>query len=552
MPLQRDNGCECFHFRGRKQQHDKTMHIRTLPLFLLLLASSFAHAQGEWTQALQSNSDDLEGGTATRICPDNGMVSIGYYRNEAIFGSHTLPGGFLHQNVVFVVKHSEAGEVEWTRSITNTDPDDWVIARGLDVDSQGNIIVGGHGIDTILVDGAYASHCSGQEDKETMFIIKFSPTGEVLWSVDRESTAFGSELMSLVVDPSDNIWFCGPISSQVSRAFKLDGSNGEEMVETGNIPGQVREIGCDADGNIFLRGQSIDTFTINGVTCPANNALGGNTTNWTAKFNTNAIAQWFHVPDQGLQGFSPWSHANQATTADGRNYVEAYSDMRIEGDTISAGAHERGIYLLDPTGTPLWWTRLNRGGTLEIQDMRTDPNGGCWITGKCAGVIDLIDTVVTHTGFFAFHIGENGSILQRVFGPQVEDAYSVDVKPGLAVFGGEYAFNINFGDHALTDNLRGAYVARYEYPSTVGIAEDLGSNSLLAYPNPAADQVRITGIDRPVTVRILNTLGQEMRVFDRFNTQSDVLDLSDLPIGPLLLRIVDHSTDRVVRVLHVQ
>src|SRR5690606_32379814 len=145
---------------------------------------------------------------------------------------------------------------------------------------------------------------SGPDGREAMFIIKFSPTGEVLWSVDQESTAFGSELMSLVVDPSDNIWFCGPVSSNVSRAFKLDGSNGEEMVETGNLPGQVREIACAAAGNVYLRGQSLDTFTINGVTCPANSVLGGNTTNWTAKFNTNAIAQWFHVPDQGLQGFS--------------------------------------------------------------------------------------------------------------------------------------------------------------------------------------------------------------------------------------------------------
>jgi hypothetical protein len=528
------------------------MKTRFLSFILLLFAAHFAHAQGEWTQALQSNSDDLEGGTATRICPDNGTVSIGYYRNEAIFGTHTLPGGFLHQNVVFVVKHGATGEVEWTRSITNTDPDDWVIGRGLDVDSQGNIIVGGHGIDTILVDGVYASHDSGPDGREAMFIIKFSPTGEVLWSVDNESTAFGSELMSLTVDPSDNIWFCGPVSSNVSRAFKLDGTNGEEMVETGNIPGQVREIECDADGNVYLRGQSIDSFTINGVTCTANNVMGGNTTNWTARFNTNAIAQWFHVPDQGLQGFSPWSHANQATTADGRTYVEAYSDLRINGDTISAGAHLRGIYLLDQSGTPVWWTRLNRGGSLEIQDMRADPAGGCWITGKCAGVIDLIDTVVTHTGFFAFHVGENGSILQRVFGPQVEDAYSVDVKNGMAVFGGEYAFDINFGDHALTDNLRGAFVARYEYPTSVGISENPTQNGISAYPNPAQIEVRLVGApDGPLTVRVLNSLGQELRVWERFNAQSDVLDLSGLPTGPLFLRIGERSMEGVIRLIHV-
>lgn len=529
------------------------MITRALSLVLLLSASTFVHAQGEWTQALQSSSPDLEGGTATRICPDNGTVSIGYYRNQATFGDLTLPGGFLHQNVVFVVKHSATGEVEWAHAITNTDPDDWVVGHGLDVDSQGNIIVGGTGIDTILVDGVYASHDSGPEGREAMFIIKFSPTGQVLWSVDSESTAFGSDLMSLVVDPSDNIWFCGPISSAVSKAFKLDGATGVEMVETGNIPGQVRQIDCDANGNVYLRGQSLASFTLNGVACPANTVLGGNTTNWSARFNTDGIAQWFHAPDQGHLGFSPWSHADQTVTSDGRTFVEAYSDMRINGDTISEGANQRGLYLLDAAGAPVWWTRLNRSGSLEVQDMSADPHGGCWITGKIAGVVDLLDTVVTHTGFFAFHIGADGNILQRVFGPQVERAYSVDVAEGTAVFGGEYAFNISFGTHALTDNLRGLYVARYEYPTTVGIADGPAAASMVAYPNPAQNEVRLTGApDRPITIRVLNAIGQELLVRDQFIAQRDVLDLTDLPSGPLFLRIGGQHADQVIRLVHVQ
>jgi hypothetical protein len=157
------------------------MNFRILPLIVLTLSSMLVHAQGEWTQALQSSAPTLEGGTVTRICPDNGIVSLGYYRDQAIFGANTLPGGFPSQNVVFVVKHSEAGAVEWTRSITNTDPSDWVVGHGMDVDSDGNIIVGGTGIDTILVDGVYASHTANQQGTESMFIIKFSPNGTVLW-----------------------------------------------------------------------------------------------------------------------------------------------------------------------------------------------------------------------------------------------------------------------------------------------------------------------------------------------------------------------------------
>lgn len=528
------------------------MNIRTLPLIAIGLSTMLLHAQGEWTQALQSSAPTLEGGTVTRICPDGGVVSLGYYRDQATFGQHTLPGGFPSQNVVFVVKHDAAGTVQWARSITNTDPADWVVGHGLDVDSDGNIIVGGTGIDTILVDGVYASHTANPQGTESMFVIKFSPAGNILWSVDVESTAFGSELMALVVDPADDVWLCGPISNAASKAFKLNGDTGEEMVETGVIPGQVRQIGTDAAGNVYLRGQSVNGFTLNGVDCPSNNVLGGNTTNWTGKLNTNGIAQWFHVPDQGHLGFSPWQHANQAIMPDGRCYVEAYSDMRISGDTLSTGANQRGLYLLGAGGTPQWWMRLNRTGTLEVEDMATDPAGNCWLTGTCAGILDLVDTLVEHTGFFAFHIAPDGTVLQRVFGPTVLHSYSVDATAGLAVFGGEYSSTISFGTHPITDNLRGLYVARYTYPLDVSVGADLTPPVFNVHPNPAQDQLRLAGPGTgAVNVDVLNAHGQLLQHLERFLPQQDAIDLSQLPTGPLFIRIHGEGFRTGARIIHL-
>ncbi len=528
------------------------MNNRVLPLFVLALSSMLVHAQGEWTQALQSNAPTIEGGTVTRICPDNGIVSLGYYRDQAIFGEDTLPGGFPFQNVVFVVKHNEDGAVEWTRSITNTDPDDWVVGHGMDVDSEGNIIVGGTGIDTILVDGVYTSHTANQQGTESMFIIKLSPTGTVLWSVDAESTAFGSELMSLVVDPADDIWFCGPISSAASKAFKLDGATGIEMLETGVIAGQVRQIDTDAAGNVYLRGQTMTPFTLNGVTCPINTVMEGDMTNWTGKLNTNGVAQWFHVPDQGHLGFSPWQNANQAAAPDGHCYVEAYGDMRINGDTLSLGANTRGLYLLDANGTPQWWTRLNRSGSVQVEDMATDPFGNCWVTGTCAGVIDLLDTIVDHTGFFAFHIGADGRVLQRVFGPPILHAYAVDVVADQAVFGGEYSSTVSFGTHPITDNLRGLFVARYSYPADVSVADAMSELAFSAFPNPAQDKVRLVGLpDGVYAAEVLSVQGQVLQRIGRFNAEQDAIDLSQMPAGPLFVRVRTGSVESCIRIIHL-
>lgn len=494
----------------------------------------------------------MEGGTAARLCPDNGIVSIGYYRNEAVFGNTTLPGGFTDQKVCFVVKHSATGAVEWAHAITNTDPDDDVIGRGLAVDGQGNIIVGGTGIDTILVDGVFATENSDQVNGQAMFVIKFAPNGNVLWSVDAESTALGSELMALTVDPSDNIWFGGAISAAASKAFKIEGATGIEMVETGVIPGRVRQIDTDENGNVYLRGQSNAAFTLNGQSCPANTVLGGTTTNWTGKFNTNAIAQWFHAPDQGHTGYSPWSQANQAATTDGNVYVEAYSTMRINGDTISEGADLRGLYMLDAAGTPIWWTRLNRSGSLLIEDMTTDPAGNCWISARANGVLDLLDTVVTHDGLIAFQVDADGVVLQRVFGPAVEHAYSIDASDDQVVFGGEYLSAISFGNHALTSAQNGAFVARFGDGGDVAVGEADAVIAFTAYPNPATDHVRLVGLQNGAYhVDVLNGYGQVLQHMELFDPQQEVIDLSRLPDGPYFVHARGAEREASVRIIRV-
>jgi hypothetical protein len=280
--------------------------------------------------------------------------------------------------------------------------------------------------------------------------------------------------------------------------------------------------------------------------------MGGNTTNWTGKLNTNGIAQWFHVPDQGHLGFSPWQHANQAVAADGRCYVEAYSDMRIDGDTISTGANQRGLYMLDASGAVVWWTRLNRSGILQVEDMATDPSGNCWVTGTCVGVLDLLDTTVEHTGFFAFHIGPNGNVLQRVFGPTVLHAYSVDAIGGLAVFGGEYSNTVSFGEHEITDNLRGLFVARYAHPVDVNVPDSRSPLMFSAFPNPARDLVRLAGLPSgSLSVEMLNARGQVLNGMASFNPDHDVIDLSDLPSGPLFIRVRSAAQEACVRIIHV-
>jgi hypothetical protein len=64
--------------------------------------------------------------------------------------------------------------------------------------------------------------------------------------------------------------------------------------------------------------------------------------------------------------------------------------------------------------------------------------------------------------------------------------------------------------------------------------------------------VRLSGApDEPFTVSVLNSMGQELRRWDRFNAQTDALDLSGLPTGLLFVRIGEGAGHRYIQVMHV-
>ena len=523
-------------------------------LLLLLPITLGASAQWEWTQAIQSSSPEFEAGHASRLCPDRGVASAGWFRNQAQFDGITLQGGYPNQNVCYVVKHDSLGAAQWAHAITNTENSGDLVTYGIDVDDAGNVFIGGHGRDTVLLDGNYLHHnTSGLNNAQPWFVIKFSADGAMLWSTTITATNIGGELWSLAVDPNGDAWACGMISNiYAAKFYKLSGADGALLFESAQIPGRAGRISVDAAGDVFVRGQAPGAFTLDGITCPFNNVMGGTTSTWTGKFNSNGVAQWFQVADQGNSGYSPWSTLNAASTANGQCFVEAFGKTRINGDTISFGSYDHGLYLVDAAGAPIWWKRINQSGIIYVQDLSADPDGGCWVTGRMQGIVDLVDTVVNHNGLFLFHYDQNGNILDRVYGPAVEDCYSVDAGENEVVIGGAYATAVSFGDIDLTGNVRAMFAARYALPFDVGVEERTDQLSVVAYPNPARDVIRLLGTSRgPLTVEVLDVAGRRLLQVDGFNPASDALDLAHLPEGLLFLRVgttVGQTTQPVIHV----
>lgn len=521
----------------------------TLALSLLLCTT---HAQWVWTQTLQSSSDQPESGFATRFCPDNGTVATGQWRNEARFGNLTFTAPVQNQMNGFVVRYDAAGTAQWGHVFRSTASDRSVFTYGLAVDTDGSIIVGGHAPDSLLMDGTMLTFDEGGAGNiSAWFIAKFSADGALLWAVDKEMTTNGAELWDLAVDPAGNIWACGMTSGSNSRFMKFSGSDGALLFESTNIPGRVARVGTTADGHVLVTGISASSFQLGPLNCPYNNSMGGSSTTWTVKADAAGTALWHYAPDQGSSGYPMWGSLSMAATADGRSYVIARPKTRIAGDTIALSSYNNGLYMLDADGVPVWWKPLNTTGIVSVHDVGTAPDGSCWVVGDMSGNSDIADTIINHTGLFAIHFDDTGNVLHRVFGPQVVDTYSVDARDTEIMIGGTQAGTMAFGEHVVTDNWFGLFVARYGVADDVGLTERPAGIGITAYPNPARDLLRLHGVAQaPVHIDVLNAVGQSMLRIDRFNLNADVIDLSDLPGGMLMINITSTNARATVRVAH--
>lgn len=460
-------------------------------LLLLALQTAPLFAQWEWLNVDQSASPEPEWGHVVRYHTDGGYAMVGNWRNEGVFGPFTFQTPVTNQVCGFVVRYAPDGTVQWGHSIRSAfgQPLETFV-YGLAVDDDGNTIVGGHSGDTLLLDDQPVITL-GQGGMKNWFIAKFDPAGDLVWITSLAGSTMGRSFFELDTDPAGNVWACGTSGQSVSHLFKYSGADGSVLYQSDLVYGVMYRVDARANGKVLLHGMSSNPFSFGGLSCPLSGALaGGGYTAWTIQLDTAGTAEWYYAPDQGYTGFPGWSTLSMSANDAGDTYVLARHNTRINGDTIAWG-NAKGLYLLDPSGVPAWWVRLNASGDLNVHDVRAVPGGGCWVVGDMYGYYDLIDTTMVYNGLFAFQYDAAGQVVRRVFGPQVVNTYSVDARVDQILIGGSQAGSSVFGAHTLTDNWFGAFAARYGSSINTAIESVDGRQAIKLYPNPANDLVNI-------------------------------------------------------------
>lgn len=182
---------------------------------------------------------------------DNGLIDLEVDGQGSVFITAKTANQFFDEffyNDFITVKLDTAGIEEWRQyySASNTSDD---IPIGLEIDQQGNVIIGGNSFE-------------GDDDYVT---IKYTPIGVQEWIRTYESPSASEDIaMSMAVDSEDNIIITG-YSWRDSEAFnyltvKYDSSGNKlwvsEYIGEGNKRDFAHAVALDAQDDIYVTGSS--------------------------------------------------------------------------------------------------------------------------------------------------------------------------------------------------------------------------------------------------------------------------------------------------------
>jgi hypothetical protein len=297
------------------------------------------------------------------------------------------PGGDITLN-----KRDPLGNTLWEVGYNNTDPNRHEVATWVETDQAGNILVSG------TIRSGYSSPVNAAS-----LLMKFNPSGTLLWRIVYESSFDGSSTKKCLVDANNDIYVLGigtGPTGQVTKVKKISSSGIPvwNYFDTG-IGGPVT-FKFTPDSNIIIVHRTI-TGIINGyskINLSGNNiwSLGGITSSTVGDASGDAFGNTYIVngsPSQ-LKKLSPsgsliWTQSNNNMNG---NKVEVGTDNKpvVAGYPIS----NFGVVVkkYDTAGN-LLWQNLDADGPalslLALAPMRLDACNAAYIAGSTMSLMGI-------------------------------------------------------------------------------------------------------------------------------------------------------------------
>ncbi|MBU0764946.1 MAG: T9SS type A sorting domain-containing protein [Bacteroidetes bacterium] len=287
---------------------------------------------------------------------------------------------------VFVIKYDNCGNVLWVQQISSSEN---MYAGGIALDNSGLIVITGHFKGTCTIGGITIDCTSDFTGASDVYVMKFLPTGAVVFAVDYGYADLHYEGKDITFDNSNNIYvvghrFSNPSTADYSDILLLKFSQSGLFLDAYTDGTTGKDFG---NGIAFLNNNIYITGFQDAVYDPSNPFYGG---------GDNNDSGWFYIRKYDLD-LIPYPPAVYSQ-GEGNEIVAFNGDLYAAGYVVS-GIDESNIlvYRIDPGNLPIPVSSYN-GFTNspytpayadEATDLAFDNAGNLFITGSFQGTGNL-------------------------------------------------------------------------------------------------------------------------------------------------------------------
>lgn len=381
----------------------------------------------------------------------------------------------------------------------------------------GDVLVSGIFYDTLSINGVFldADTFSSAFINNVTFIARLTATGNVVWYRNLTSYApFGLNLYCMGIAPNGKVYYGSNQPGSGSRVIRLNGSTGfptDSFVVAGAV--NVSDIGFDNAGNLYIVGAAggpqlwqIGSFDIN---VPYSYAI------YMAKILPGNIVKWVRFT-QDITFPRPQLLIN----GDGSSYVVGKLFAATQWDNLPLGGAQwvNDFYLVrvDSSGFAVWARELTLQQPAITGDFNLSlgrhialsENQQVTLFGTVRGTVDFgngistpaATTLQAHTVFVTFD--STGTPVWTKAVPSLQTAVApIDIMYQDSAWYSTITIGQtnNYSLDSLSINTTASVnnlLSRLSFLPVVSTSVyENGSTDMLPYPNPATDEIFLTGLD---------------------------------------------------------
>lgn len=389
-------------------------HFLIFTVFLFLIHKQTIAQQPtgwHWVKSVSGNYNTYVNATTTDVYGN--VYVTGAYVGTVSFGTTTLSNST--GSGMYLVKYDVSGNVLWAIGATGA------MGWGVSTDKNGNVFVTGQFSGSSMIVGNHT--LTATTFYNDLFIVKFNPTGNVLWAKSEGGT-----------------------DSEVGRSISID-NNGNAF-----ITGYFRSASL-----------TIGTYTLINPKPGANNVL-------VVKYDPNGNVLWAKAAAGGGTNINRWAQGHSISTdANGNAIVTGYfSNSSITFGTYALTGAALFIVKFDTNGSVLWAKSVKSSMGNAVS---TDTNGNVFLTGHFTsssivfGTYTLSNTNTLTADFFIAKYDTSGSVLwAKAFDGGDGLGICTNNNGNVYVTGYYNETVIVFGTSTLTNNNGGTdmFVAKYD------------------------------------------------------------------------------------------